>query len=143
MGIGITSHSLISLCQYTKDHKKNGKCYFYNGESIQKICNYENGIEKVIIKEFKNNIMTVFDKGGNIVYEGEFEDSLESDYPRNGDGNEIQNGECIYSGEWKKNRKEGKGNSLRNGVVYYEGEWKDSVPEGEGILYDNNMNVRY
>ena len=141
--IVIDSNNLISICQYNEEHVKNGKCYLYEGNSIHKIVSFENGKEKDCFKEFNGEEMTEYDKGGNECYIGGYEDSLKTDYPRNGEGSELKDGECIYYGNWKNNKRNGFGSSLINGFVYYEGEWKENVPHGEGILKDENGKLKY
>ena len=141
--IEIDSENLISICQYNEEHVKNGKCYLYEGNSIRKIVSFENGKEKDCYKEFNGEEMTEYDKGGNECYIGRFEDCLKNDYPRNGEGSELKDGECIYYGNWKNNKRDGFGRSLINGFVYYEGEWKENVPDGEGELNDENGKLKY
>ena len=139
----IDSHSLITVCQYNKNHKKNGICYLFNGKSILKAIRYENDVEKGCLKEFKDNQMTEYDTEGNVVYKGEYKDCLNKDYPRHGEGNELKEGECIYYGDWKNNKKEGFGCSVVNGIVYYEGDWSENVPDGEGVLNNMDGEMRY
>ena len=127
--IEIDSNNLISICQYNEEHVKNGKCYLYEGNLIQKIVSFDNGKEKDCFKEFNGEEMTEYDKGGNECYIGGFEDCLKNDYPRNGEGSELKDGECIYYGNWKNDKRNGFGSSLINGLVYYEGEWKENVPQ--------------
>ena len=127
--IVIDSNNLISICQYNEEHVKNGKCYLYEGNSIHKIVSFDNGQEKDCFKVFNGEEMTEYDKGGNECYIGGFEDSLKTDYPRNGEGSELKDGECIYYGNWKNNKRDGYGSSLINGLVYYEGEWKENFPQ--------------
>ena len=141
--IVIDSNNLISICQYNEEHVKNGKCYLYEGNSIQKIVRFDNGQEKDCYKEFNGEEMTEYDKGGNECYIGGFEDCLKNDYPRNGEGSELKDGECIYYGNWKNNKRDGFGSSLINGFVYYEGEWKENVPHGNGKLKDENGKLKY
>ena len=141
--IDIDSNNLISICQYNEEHVKNGKCYLYEGNSIRKIVSFENGKEKDCYKEFNGEEMTEYDKGGKECYIGGFEDCLKTDYPRNGEGSELKDGECIYYGNWKNNKRDGFGSSLINGFVYYEGEWKENVPDGEGELNDENGKLKY
>ena len=141
--IEIDSENLISTCQYNKEHLKNGKCYLYEGNSIRKILCIENGQEKDCFKEFNEEKMIEYDKGGNVVYTGGFENSLKNDYPRNGEGNELKDGEYIYFGNWKNNKRDGYGKSIRNGFVYYEGEWKENLPHGEGELFDEEGITKY
>ena len=141
--IVIDSNNLISICQYNEEHVKNGKCYLYEGNSIRKIVSFENGQEKDCYKEFNGEEMTEYDKGGKECYIGGYEDCLKTDYPRNGEGSELKDGECIYYGNWKNNKRDGFGSSLINGFVYYEGEWKENVPDGEGELNDENGKLKY
>ena len=95
----IDSHSLITVCQYDKNHKKNGICYLFNGKSILKIAVFENGKEIITLKEFNQNQMTEYDTEGSVMYKGEYEESLKKDFPRNGKGSEMQNNNCIYYGD--------------------------------------------
>lgn len=139
----IGTESLFSFCQYNTNHQKNGKCYFYYNGSISKIVNYENGIAKDIYKEFTGDEMIEYNNKGDIVYQGEYENSLKKDYPRQGEGVEMQDGECTYTGEWKENKKNGNGNSIVNGYAYYEGEWKNDKPHGYGVLNDSKGIIQY
>ena len=141
--IVIDSNNLISICQYNEEHVKNGKCYLYEGNSIRKIVCIENGKEKDCYKEFNGEEMTEYDKGGKECYIGGYEDCLKTDYPRNGEGIELKDGECIYYGNWKNNKRDGSGSSVVNGFVYYKGEWKENVPDGEGELKDENGKLKY
>ena len=139
----VNSNDPISICQYDENHKKDGRCYLFNGKSILKIAVFENGKEIITLKEFNQNQMTEYDTEGSIMYKGEYEDCLKKDYPRNGKGSEMQNNNCIYYGDWKNNKRDGHGCSYLNGLVYYEGDWSENVPDGEGILIDENGEVRY
>ena len=141
--IAIESGSIISICRYNEDHVKNGKCYLFEDNSIRKIVSYDNGEEKDCIIIFNEEEMTEYDNGGNVIYIGCFENSLKNDYPRHGEGNEMKGDECVYYGNWNRNKKKGYGSSLRNGIVYYEGEWKDNLPNGEGELNDENGDLKY
>ena len=60
--IAIESEKLISICQYNEEHVKNGKCYLYEGNLIQKIVSFDNGKEKDCFKEFNGEEMTEYDK---------------------------------------------------------------------------------
>lgn len=140
--IDVASKSLISICKYDENHQKNGFCFCYDGKTIKSVVIFENGKEKEIVKEFNGKKMIEYDDSSNIVYEGDYEDSIQNEYPRDGEGEEKFYDQCIYSGHWKKNKKEGHGCSFVSGFRYYDGEWKDNLPDGEGILYENNQ-VKY
>ena len=141
--IEIDSKNLVSICQYNLEHVKIGKCYLFEGKSIRRILSYDNGKEKDCIKEFNGRIMTEYDKGGNKIYIGGFENSLKNDYPRNGEGRELKDGDYVYYGKWKNNKRDGYGSSIISGFVYYEGEWKENLPHGNGKLFDENSDVKY
>ena len=141
--IALDSNNLISICQYNEEHMKNGKCYLYESNSIRKIVRYENGKEMDCFKKFNGNEMTEYDKEENECYKGGYEDCLKNDYPRNGKGSELKDGECVYVGNWKNNKREGSGKSIINDFTYYEGEWKENVPDGEGKLNDENGKLKY
>ena len=139
----VNSNDPISICQYDENHRKDGRCYLFNGKSILKIAVFENGKEIITLKEFNQNQMTEYDTEGSIMYKGEYEDCLKKDYPRNGKGSEMQNNNCIYYGDWKNNKRDGHGCSYLNGLVYYEGDWSENVPDGEGVLNNMDGEMRY
>ena len=140
--IDFSSKALISICKYNENHQKNGLCFCYDGETVKGVVIFENGNEKEIVKSFNKMTMYEYDDDGNVIYKGEYEDSLQNEYPRDGEGEELFYNEMIYSGHWKNNKKEGYGCSYVLGFRYYVGEWKDNLPDGEGSLYDNNQ-VKY
>lgn len=140
--VEIATGNLISICHYNGNHVKHGKGYLYENNHIAKAVEYEDGAVSIIYKTF-TDVMTEITEGGSVVYKGAFEDSVEHDYPRCGNGVEFEDGECVYSGEWKNGKRNGFGNSLKNGEAYYEGSWKDGVPNGEGVLYNDEGDIEY
>ena len=137
--VEIATGNLISICHYNGNHVKG---YLYENNHIAKAVEYEDGAVSIIYKTF-TDVMTEITEGGSVVYKGAFEDSVEHDYPRCGNGVEFEDGECVYSGEWKNGKRNGFGNSLKNGEAYYEGSWKDGVPNGEGVLYNDEGDIEY
>ena len=139
----IETKTIVSICQFTENHNQSGKCYFYENGLISKIALVENGEEKHLIKEFKKNLMMEYDENGELIYQGEYENSIENDYPRNSDGIEFENSDYSYYGEWLNNKTDGFGVQYRNNKVYYEGKWENNLPEGQGKLLDENGNIKY
>ena len=81
--------NIVKICQKNDFNNYNGWCFEYsNKEMISKISEWENGEEIAVWKEFNDDIMTEYHDGKK-VYKGEYLDSLESRYPRDGEGEEF------------------------------------------------------
>lgn len=87
--------------------------------------------------------MTEYNEDGDQIYYGDYSDSYILFYPRCGQGDEYDtNGNSvIYSGEWKKNKRNGRGTFFSNRCPHYTGQWVDGLPQGEGKLLDMNGKV--
>ena len=68
------------------------------------------------------------------MYEGEYLNSIECEYCRNGKGDEYEDNCILYSGEWKNNKREGKGRLNKNNGESIHITWKNDKMEGIGIL---------
>lgn len=139
----IKTKTIVSICQFNENHNQVGKCYFYENGLISKIVHVENGEEKHIIKEFKKGVMSEYDDQGELIYQGDYENSIDNDYPRNSDGIEFEKENYSYYGDWLNNKRDGYGIQYKNNKVYYEGKWKNNLPEGQGKLLDENGNIKY
>ena len=64
---------LLSIAQYdTSLHDKHGRCLEYeNGEWVGDWL-YENGVKKYMIREYRNGTLTLYNRLGNKIYEGQF-----------------------------------------------------------------------
>ena len=78
-------------------------------------------------------------EGGEVVYEGAFEDYLFC-----GNGSQFyRNGQVEYEGSFSQNVLNGKGRwYFPNGCLHYDGMWKDGLMEGNGMLY-KPVNLEY
>ena len=95
----------------------NGKINYRSGYYIGQIKNY-----------FPNGNGIVYDKNGNIIYEGDF---VEGNYE--GDGKLIYENESYYIGQFKKKLPNGKGKQYdKSGNIKYEGDYVDGKREGNG-----------
>lgn len=139
----IKTNSLISISHFDENYNKNGRCYLFDENHISKVIDFIDNQPYRIVKEMKDNCMNEYSDQGDIIYQGQYEDSIKTDYPRLGQGSEMLNKECVFIGEWKDNKKNGNGTSLRDGETYYSGMWKNDLPEGEGILCDENGEILY
>ena len=139
----IGTDNLISVCQYDEKHLKTDIGYLYDKNKINQVVLFSNDEMSKVSKEFKKKTMIEYDDKDRIKYEGGYTDSLELDYPRNGEGYEMKEGECIYIGNWKNGKKNGYGVFLRNGEALYEGNWLDDTPHGEGVLYNEKSEALY
>ena len=139
--IDVNSGEILSICRINENHEKQGEGYVFKNGVINKIVMYENGLEKSCMKEFSEKIMIEYDESGKRVYEGGYLNSLEKEYPREGEGEEYCDDVMIYKGEWKDGMRNGRGMSMRNQQVYYDGMWKDNLPEGEGTMFENGKMI--
>ena len=115
---------LIRICQKDDYGVDNGMCYLYKDFKVRRISIWENGKEVTLLKQFRGDIMTEYHHG-KIVYEGEFLDCLEYNYPRNGAGEELgEDGKTrIFKGQYKNGKRYGRGAVYKNGVVCDETDW--------------------
>ena len=123
------------VCKYNENHEKQGKGYVFANNAISSIVEYNENEVIRIMKTFENNEMNEYDESGELLYCGEFLNDLSKDFPRNGKGNEYQDGQVVYDGNWKMNKKTGYGISYQNGHTLYDGFWFNNLPHGQGIIY--------
>ena len=93
-------NKLVSICGKDKEGKYNGVCYFYSNDKISQIKYYEHGEEKRVIKEFNGSTMIEYDENKQKLYEGEYLESFELDYPRHGKGTSYKNNEVNKKTTW-------------------------------------------
>ena len=132
---------LLSFCEYDDKFNRINTGYMFKDNKIEKACIFVNGKENRIVKAFHDNNMTEYNENGVVVYKGEYLDSIESEYCRNGKGEEYEDNCILYSGEWKNNRREGFGRSYRKNVLVYEGNWHENIPHGAGAILDKDEKV--
>ncbi len=139
----INTNSIISISHFDENNNKNGRCYLFDRDHISKVIDFLDNQPYRVVKEMKDDYMNEYNDQGDIIYQGQYEDSIKTDYPRLGQGSEMLHKECVYIGEWKDNKKNGNGTSLRDGETYYSGMWKNDLPDGEGFLCDENGELLY
>ena len=139
----VSTNSCLGVFKFNTIYQKNGIGYKFVNNSIQSVIEYQNDQEYRTLKEFDNNNMIEYDKNGEKIYEGGYENDINKDYPRNGEGREYNGGMMLYLGDWINNKKEGNGRSFINGNVLYSGNWLNDVPDGEGRLMDEEGNMKY
>ena len=117
-------NEVVSICRKNKYGKNNGICYFYSNGVIDRVSRWKNGKEVSVMKKFGENRMTEFVRGVKR-YEGEYRDSIESGYPREGEGEEYDvDGEGVsYHGWYLKGKRHGRGIAYRRGRRVYDGMW--------------------
>ena len=132
---------LLSFCEYDEKFNRINIGYFFKDNRIKKACVFVNGKETRIVKEFNDNIMTEYNENGIIVYKGEYLAGIDSEYCRNGQGEEYEDNCVIYNGEWNNSNREGKGKSYNKNILVYEGYWHDNLPYGAGAVYDKDGKI--
>ena len=86
----LKSGEVVSICSYNENHEKNGIGYLFNNNHISTVVEFEDNTMKRTIKQFEGKEMSIFDDNGKIVYQGEYLDSMDNDYPREGKGKEYK-----------------------------------------------------
>ena len=143
-GIMTNRSESATLIGNWKNGKKNGEFYEVdNSENVKRMCVYENDEMSRVIQEFNGTTMTEYNEHGKRVYEGEYKGDLNNGFMRSGSGKEYDKDGliAIYSGEWKKGKREGLGTEYSQGFVLYTGEWKKGMRDGEGKEMDESGKV--
>ena len=125
----VKNGEIISICSYNDNHEKNGTGYMFKNNHISSVVEFEDNKMKRTIKQFEGKEMSIFDDNGSIVYQGEYLDSMDNDYPREGKGKEYKDGEIVYDGHYHLNDREGKGKSYMNGKIEFDGKWRKNKPD--------------
>ena len=114
----------VRLCQIDENGKYDGLSYMYINNEISRVSQWEEGIETEVLKTFRGKRMTEY-KNGKKRYEGEFIDSFDMNYQREGIGEEYDNDgkAMIYEGGIKNGKRNGHGILYKNMRLEYEGEW--------------------
>lgn len=85
---------------------------------------YENSMLIQTLKRFNQGVMREYDKDDNMIYIGEYRDSLDDGYPREGDGREFENGVIVFHGHYHNGQREGPGTEFYPyGVARLKGVW--------------------
>ena len=115
---------LIRICQKDDFGNYDGYCYIFNSGKISRVSVWKEGKETKLLKQFRDDIMTEY-KYGKKVYQGGFLDSIELDYPRNGEGVEYGKDEAtrIFQGNYTFDKRHGKGSKIQNGLARKERKW--------------------
>ena len=128
--------SVISVSKLNNYRNKYGVCYFYNRNEITRVSEWKNGKEINVVKQFNGKIMTEY-RSGHKRYEGEYLNSLEKNYPRNGHGKEYETDGVSLSFEgWYLNGKRyGEGISYKKRTVHRKTMWIYGHSKGEIFFY--------
>ena len=116
--------NIVRLCQIDENGKYDGLSYIYINNEISRVSQWKKGKETEVIKTFSGKRMTEY-KNGKKRYEGEFVNSFDLNYQREGVGEEYDNdGEAlIYVGGIKNGKRNGQGKMYKNTRLEYDGEW--------------------
>ena len=120
--------NLCRICQLDRNKKYNGLSYQYHNNQITRVSRWKDDKEIETMKLFNNGIMKEI-KNGNQKYVGEFNDSIESNYQREGEGEEYNNDgvTLLYKGSFKNGKRNGKGKLYKKGNIAYDGEWIEGL----------------
>ena len=120
---------LICISKRNNNGRKEGKCYFYDDtERISQVSEWKNGEEISVIKKFNGSKMIEY-KNGIRFYEGGYRDSINEDYPYEGEGREFaaDGVTVVYRGGYRKGKRHGKGLTYRRMRVKDKGYWVNGV----------------
>ena len=139
---------LESVSQFTKDFSEiDGLSYEYEGGTLKRLCEYKQGKQVRLLREWKGSKMTEYNPQGKREYEGGFGGSLSEGFYRNGKGTEYHDDgrSILYDGHWSDGVRSGEGTWYKNtnGLPTYIGTWDNNVPNGKGALMDKNGEELY
>ena len=130
----------------------NGTIVDYDNKSnIMKRENYEyikdeNGsireiydkVNKRTVKTFENKTMRCFGSDGRLLYEGGYKDSIDDDYPYDGDGVIYDEEGIKYLGSFVNGLYHDRGVIFRHNRKIFDGQFVNGIPNGRGEYYDEN-----
>ena len=130
------NNQVIRICQIDKEGRYDGVSYLYNDGKIHRISEWKNGKETRVLKLFSGDRMTEMLEGKKR-YSGGYIDTFESNYQREGEGEEydIDGKTLIYRGSIKNGKRNGQGCSYKDMQVVYNGKWIDGYKERNYYLY--------
>ena len=125
--------NLVKCISKRDEHgTKKGIRYFYNKGKINRTSKWKNGEEIRLIKVFGDSEMIEYgDTQDTVKYIGEFLDSFELNYPREGYGVEYdtKTRSTVYQGYFFNNQRHGKGKSFCKGKIQFDGIWNNGMKE--------------
>ena len=105
----------------------------YQGGVPVRVCEYQEGNEERVIKEFKGTTMIQYDNNGKRIYEGEFSDSGSRGPYAHGKGRQYVNNVLVYNGEFDHGVRCGHGCSYYpSRTLQYDGDWMANMAHGHG-----------
>ena len=130
------NNQVIRICQIDKEGRYDGVSYLYNDGKIHRISEWKNGKETKVLKLFSGDRMTEMLEGKKR-YSGGYIDTFESNYQREGEGEEydIDGKTLIYRGSIKNGKRNGQGCSYNDMQVVYNGKWIDGYKERNYYLF--------
>ena len=120
---------LICISKRNIYGRKEEKCYsFDENEEIRQVSLWENGKEISVLKKFNGSNMIEY-KNGARFYEGSYRDSINEDYPYEGEGKEYaaDGVTLVYRGGYRNGQRHGKGLTYRRMRVKRKGYWVNGV----------------
>ena len=134
------SNEVISICEKNEKNENDGICYFYVNGTIDKMSEWKNGKELNVLKRFEGKKMIEFVNGVKR-YEGEYRDSIENDYCREGNGKEYDTDgkSLIYYGHYWNGRRQGKGKAYKNRRIVYDGIWMKGYPRRNLLITEYTL----
>lgn len=102
-----------------------------------RVCEYQEGKEERVVKEFKGTTMIQYDNNKKKIYEGEFSDSGSRGPYAHGKGRQFINNVVVYNGQFDHGVRCGQGCSYYpTRTLQYEGEWAANMAHGYGKFYN-------
>lgn len=122
--------NLIYCGGFNSDYQREGYGAEYTQGFLSSYGLYENNVINLRIKTFSNGIMREYNKSNDeeVIYIGEYKDSIEEGFPREGEGREYADSCLLFHGLYENNKRHGKGTLFFSyGIARLKGIWKEGV----------------
>lgn len=134
----LTDGRRVTLCSLDEEGRYNGVIYNYSGDALVSVDIFDHGTHIDTKQRFKGDTMEEIERE-KVVYIGSYKFGIPGGCLRDGEGVEYdQNGNRVYSGQYKDGKRCGRGILFYSIWPRYEGEWSNNFPNGVGDLKDSS-----
>ena len=127
---------IVRICQIDANGRYHGLSYQFREDQIIRVSRWREDREIELLKLFSDGMMTEY-KDGKKIYVGGYINLLQSNYKRQGEGEEydIDGETLLYKGSFMNGKREGHGRLYGGGKAIFDGAWKKGIKLLHYILY--------